>query len=347
MSYFFRLPAINDLNVKQQNAINCVDNIILKGGPGTGKSVVTLYRHIRNCDQNKPGYLLTYHIPLCKYLQNAAKTHKNKDVSIHSQNINTTKSFLDKTSNFVIDSEIIIDETQDLHVVDYNRLKKMKVSYAIDGEQSTNLPIDSLKELQNELENWYKNNIEYFLDTNYRNSKEIIEFTRSLFPHKVIPHDIVETGPKPKLIYTSGKNQNVAIIDIIRRFNGPKHNIGILFPTGPEVEIMYQILDNEISEIPISKYYAKSEWLNEIQNVHITTFKSCKGLEFDTVIIPDFNKCIYKENRLQNENEIYVALTRTKNNLFIIDNRKINSHNLEFLNISINKKIIEIDNDYK
>ena len=101
MSYFFRLPAINDLNVKQQNAINSVDNILLKGGPGTGKSVVTLYRHIRNCDQNKPGYLLTYHIPLCKYLQSAAKTHKSKEDSVHSQNISTTKSFLDKHSSII------------------------------------------------------------------------------------------------------------------------------------------------------------------------------------------------------------------------------------------------------
>ena len=33
-----------------------------------------------------------------------------------------------------------------------------------------------------------------------------------------------------------------------------------------------------------------SSEINSINNIHITTFKSSKGTEFDTVIIPDFGE---------------------------------------------------------
>ena len=62
-----------------------------------------------------------------------------------------------------------------------------------------------------------------------------------------------------------------------------------------------------------------------IENVHITTFKSAKGLEFDTVIMPDFQ--YFKMNIAQldviTENDYYVGFTRARKNLFLISNCQV------------------------
>jgi superfamily I DNA/RNA helicase len=351
MAYFFTLPPINDLNTKQQNAIHFPLTIALKGGPGTGKSVVTLYRHIRNIDMKKYGHLVTYHIPLCRYLQIAAVTHKKtrQENSPFLNNITTTGSILKQLEGISNNYEIIFDEAQDLDKSKYEPFKKFKVSYAIDSEQSTNIHKDFLKKLEANLKSWFSINKEIVLDKNYRNTKQVIDLVRSIFPHKVIPHEIVNSGPKPELLYTSALNQITAIINLVQQKKGPKHNIAILYPTGIQVENMFTLLHDNAPDLIVSKYHSGIKYLKQIENIHITTFKSCKGLEFDTVIIPDFEKSVIKNGKLENENEIYVALTRTKTNLFLIDNRSKDdaAQPLSFLTTAINNNTIKISNDYK
>lgn len=69
-----------------------------------------------------------------------------------------------------------------------------------------------------------------------------------------------------------------------------------------------------------------------LSNLHITTFHSAKGLEFDTVIIPDFEsyeryfidfKKMKKEGKENNLKALNVALTRGKLNLYLVANKEI------------------------
>ncbi len=80
MAYFFKLPPITDLTIGQQAALNETNAIAISGGPGTGKSVVCLWRHIRNknysTDSNQ-SLLLTYTKTLETYLA-ASATSENK-----------------------------------------------------------------------------------------------------------------------------------------------------------------------------------------------------------------------------------------------------------------------------
>ena len=58
-----------------------------------------------------------------------------------------------------------------------------------------------------------------------------------------------------------------------------------------------------------------------LKKVHICSFKSAKGLEFDTVIIPKFEFINdAKENELR---EYYVAMTRAKTNLILLTELEI------------------------
>jgi superfamily I DNA/RNA helicase len=59
---------------------------------------------------------------------------------------------------------------------------------------------------------------------------------------------------------------------------------------------------------------------NGISRIHLTPFKSSKGLEFDTVIIPDFQEFAFWKSEHKyavKENDYYVGMTRAKSNLFL------------------------------
>ena len=63
----------------------------------------------------------------------------------------------------------------------------------------------------------------------------------------------------------------------------------------------------------------------DIDNVHVTTYKSAKGLEFDTVIIPDFGNMNYLCGSTYpvEWNDFYVAATRARSNLYLFSDYDI------------------------
>lgn len=79
MAYFFELPLITDLTEDQQMALDEVNPIAISGGAGTGKTVVSLWRHIQNIDVlNKSSMITTYTKTLHSYLLNSAKSLSNE-----------------------------------------------------------------------------------------------------------------------------------------------------------------------------------------------------------------------------------------------------------------------------
>ncbi|MDR1160723.1 MAG: hypothetical protein LBK45_00135, partial [Tannerellaceae bacterium] len=79
--YYFNLPQITQLTISQQAALNETNQIALSGGPGTGKSVVSLWRHISNYQRNKKSLLLTYTTTLAKYLSACCITQNSNAAS--------------------------------------------------------------------------------------------------------------------------------------------------------------------------------------------------------------------------------------------------------------------------
>ena len=70
--YYFNLPLITALTTAQQAALNETEQIALSGGPGTGKSVVSMWRHISNYRQGNRSLLLTYTTTLKRFWRPAA-----------------------------------------------------------------------------------------------------------------------------------------------------------------------------------------------------------------------------------------------------------------------------------
>ncbi len=337
MGYYFELPPFTDtgagigLTKEQRAALGEDEAIALSGGPGTGKTVVSLWRHIRNHELNsRKSLLLTYTKTLEYYLRLTATTKSRSAGDTIARTycwINGCRDNRVPRQHF---DEIIIDEAQDVEIEQYEMIKRYSdiISYGADEAQSLYCPKCSSMQ---ELKNLFTENEEYELSQNFRNSKEILLFTKSVFPDISIPFDVIENaefkGRKPFLQVlgwddfeeTVKKN----IIDIANDFSEETHNIGILVPSEKQVNKYYDLLSDEIS---CSKYHSHMPGFDNLDRIHITTFKSAKGLEFDTVIIPGFDSYDWFIGNTENfsENDYYVALTRAKINLFLLCKKDIN-----------------------
>lgn len=339
MEYFFSLPRIEDLTIEQQAVLYEEEPIALSGGAGTGKSVVSIFKHLNNYNIGKSSILITYTKSLQKYLFQSIK-QKNSEASkrVHSAKgcmVSKNRQFCDGVD------EIIVDEAQDLEYRNLEILKSFakNVSYGADFNQimyifkdEENLSLEEIKAKRNkEFKNLFPQNEECHLEENFRNTKEIIDFTKAVMPTFKINSDIEKNGKKPRLFI--GHNQVNKILEIIEDYKSSKLNIAILLPFTDNVDYFFYNLKDKFD---CSYYHNK---MNEndffINNIHITTFKSSKGLEFDTVIIPDFHNYNYNIENMDTvtENDYYVAFTRAKTNLFLISSKELdinkNSYEIE------------------
>lgn len=327
MPYYFNLPLITDLTPDQQRAVDETNPLALSGGPGTGKSVVSLWRHIRNHTTGvKNSLLLTYTKTLEHYLRASASTQ-----NINAGN-NINRIFWWLTHNPTNYQEIIIDEAQDIDKSKFERFfnYSSNISYGADQRQSIYLGSENLTELLSwfNTDQRFQTNISITLNRNFRNSKEILLFTRSVFPSFMISQNTIneatETGLKPIMKLNLGweiEGQVKAIVDIINDFQSDTHNIAILVPTQNMVDNYYNAIREKLDDnIALTKFKAEDDSFEGLSSVHITPFKSSKGTEFDTVIVPEFEKYKWfmEHGHTVNENDYYVALTRTKTNLFLL-----------------------------
>lgn len=334
MPYYITLPRIIDLTPNQQAALTETDSLALSGGPGTGKSVVCLWRHIRNYETGtRESLLLTYTKTLEHYLKLMALS-KDADAA---ENVNRSLWWSSHPNLHRHYDEIIIDEGQDVNIDVYETIKQFSsnISYGADPDQSLYLSKEQLEQLINWLEETFPNE-EYTLTKNFRNSKEILDFIRSVFPDILIPQDTINsaitTGLKPIMKITGWDDaaELENIMSIINDFEGDTHNIGILVASQNDVTRYYDLIRSNLdNNIACTKFQAEMGVFNELSGIHITTFKSSKGTEFDTVIIPNFDRFnwLIQNSPNINEEDYYVALTRAKTNLFLICKNNPNKAN--------------------
>lgn len=173
MSYYFRLPPITQLTLSQQAALNETEQIALSGGPGTGKSVVSLYRHLTNHENNNRSLLLTYTTTLARYLSECCRL-RNVDASRSVRS--AYAGCPGRNENF---EEVIIDEAQDLDDEYFDKISRFNVSYGADDAQILYPEHSSSKA---ELQSRFSKNVEYVLDKNFRSTLAIMNFARIAFP---------------------------------------------------------------------------------------------------------------------------------------------------------------------
>lgn len=326
---------------------------LVTGCPGSGKTTVSIFRLIRLINNDKPAILLTYQRMLKVAIENLLLSQniaRDKASTLHQWFYQKTGMLLgfsnqdNKLSAGEIETallgtvatvELILDEAQDLEERIFQSFPKVfgRITIGADNDQQMN-PREGTdegtitKHLNHSLN-------EFILQFNYRNTYQVYNFARHFVPDSPKANDkntldalrkFKNEGDLPQVLKFDNQNDMQDRIKAIIQDN-KGFNVGILLPfTGKNsyyeasVEKYYSLISEMGFEC--SKYHNEmtrdelNATENNLQSILITTFISAKGMEFDIVIIPEFQ--YYGINPAAEAKKYYVGCTRAKNRLVLM-----------------------------
>lgn len=337
-----RLPTWEELSKDEQVPIANLplnNSFIVTGGPGTGKTILALHRAAKLKASSSQVNFLVYNKTLRNYLEQAiseaglneyvVKTwhswfynyYQGKignlvpEVSSYNPNWVIIEEESSLTSNKIFD-HLIIDEAQDLPIPLLKILRKISnnITAFADENQSIEDESTNISEIINALETFGRR---YFLSRNYRNTQEIYDVAKLFYTGDVhdIPAKCYKSGDKPSII----KCDFHQIVDYIATYadNNPSSNIGVLLPRIDKIDKYYNSIKNKSTYATVQVYHYRSNnnFDFEKDGVKILSFGSAKGLEFDTVFLPEIDNDLFSNSTTKMKNRIYVCCTRAKENL--------------------------------
>ena len=349
MPYTFNLPSIGALSRGQRIALLATieDAFIISGCPGSGKTTVALLRAKGKQSDPKSHYTVWANL-LYGYLVNLAP-----ELQVHEDHFSTFYSWLWRnyqTAGFqnngainidgivrvlkhgrLLYDELQLDEGQDLptEVRCALTFTTKKLVICMDPAQDVNdqckPDIDEIERTKKLLESYGKNVRSFKLTTNWRNTQPIFEFAKAIVPELNSQTDVADfskqEGKKPILYeFDNFKNIVQKIKEVIR--NEPGRNIGVL---DDSLEKLHAIkTELTINGIQSTLYDSREhrrrsrneqrEFLTSMHNVVLSTFISCKGLEFNTVIISDIAGL---SDSVSKKKGYYVGCTRAQDRLIL------------------------------
>ena len=349
----FRLPSQDDIrnSTNGQIMLSIINNdydenfSLVTGCPGSGKTTVSIFRLIRLANNGKSTILLTYQRMLKVAIENVLAKQ-----GISSSKVNTIHSWFPKTTGKLLgfsnqdnklsaseienalrgkvgNMELILDEAQDLEERIFQAFPKVfgRITIGADNDQQ-------MHEGSGASETTIKRQIshssnEFTLQFNYRNTYQIYNFARYFVPNSPKANDnqtlsalkrYKNSGDLPEVLKFSGQSDMQSRLKtIIENYKG--FNIGVLFPFRNQVESYHSTISGFGFEC--SKYYSempeaeKSKTESDLKSILVTTFISAKGMEFDIVIMPEFDSI---KNTDEAKRQAYVGCTRAKNRLVIM-----------------------------
>jgi superfamily I DNA/RNA helicase len=341
-----RLPTYQELS-KEQDAINDLPlegSYLVTGPPGTGKTVMALYRtHMLN-EAAAPVQLLMFSRLLSQYVEGAVdeldlegtvRTFHSWFCSFYKQ---IYRSMPPQVERYVYDWPevlakvsgappakaktpfLIVDEGQDLPrdfymVAEY--LSKNITVFADENQKLTqhNSTLDDIR-----LYSGINGNV-HQLRRNYRNTRQIAEFAR---------HYCVDTQEVPELPDRQGKEKPVVLnhgtldetIKFIRVLasNNDDLQIGVFTQTvGLQSEICRRLKKHRL---PVSSYRggrgrAAARIDFSEPGILVVNYPSAKGLEFDIVVIPELQTVSLDIRNPQTRMLFYVLLSRAREELYL------------------------------
>jgi len=323
MPYTLEIPDYGSLSNEQRRAVNQEGAIRLAGGPGTGKSLVSLWRALDDSSGNRV-LILTYTLSLefyfRKMLVSAKSRGSKKDIKIQRSQKTAWNEQTMLSGHW---NEIILDEAQDMKEGEIELFKRRaeRVSFGADYRQQL-YPGKGASEdfLVGQLPVTRK----FELKRNYRSTQQILIAVRAFFPDRSLPGDVIQkssVGALVQLRLCDRKDEVDASAAILKEILGvSRGNIAILVPSENKVEEVYGAV-NDLLKGDTTKYSSRDglDSLGDMGRVHVCTYKSSKGLEWDVVILPFFGgRDWWIENTAMGLNDHYVAMTRAKIQLWLV-----------------------------
>lgn len=343
-----RLPAYQELS-KEQDKINNLplgESFLVTGPPGTGKTVMALYRAQMLSKQKVKTSLLMHSRLLSQYTSDAVGSLKIDGVvkTFHSWLGTFYQSEyrcqIPSFAPFEYDwgsvlqklggqpprhtalEHLIIDEGQDLHKNFYpvaRHLAHCVTVFADENQRltSANSTIPDIKGFGN-----FRDTHE--LKKNYRNTREIAQLAAHFHTglKTGIPDLPDRRGEKPVMLRHKNLNETVEFIARYER-NNPKMQIGVFVPRAASRDSLFNRFGVAGRTKNIAQKYVGGEGKNTAvvdfkrPGITVLCYPSAKGLEFDTVFLAELQDVKEDIHSSEFKMRFYVLISRARDSLYL------------------------------
>jgi superfamily I DNA/RNA helicase len=303
-------------------------SMVVSGCAGSGKSIIALWKAKQINDLGRSFYFVVYTKVLKKYFNDGIKQIKDPSLTGMQRMLNDETKFFyyDRWNGAVQEVEfMIVDEAQDFDKEDIIKLKntaKTAVYFFGDSAQSLykfRKQTISMGDIAREI----KLDGPESLMHNYRLPKKVARIAEKIGNIDDLEWRCVKEGDNlPELISCSSYyGQLDKISEIIN--NNHLTNVGILFSKNIDVEDAYKYLKEKGLNLEAKFDFNNREKYKQTHldldfssdNPKLMTYHSSKGLQFETVFIPQPTLFEKSENPRA---PLYVAMTRTSDRLYLL-----------------------------
>lgn len=345
----FKLPEWRELSRDEQIPIINLPTdktYFVRGGPGTGKSILAIHRvaRLQDLEPDTTVRLLVYNKALQLHLRDAlaaAGLENTTAQTCHSWIWHMTRFrpppnvwdydwkmvreiIQHKTEGKKIIGHLIIDETQDVPrpLLEILCTISQNATIFVDDKQaiSTSAREYGLCQIA-EIRSIFDQgpNCTFDLSRNFRNSQKILNAAHALRPpqaYEIADNAIRQDGPKPVL-------RQAPIDELVSRIetyhaNNPADRIAVAAPRGREREVFNKLSQSEVpTQLYTNENANSGNYRASAQGATVLTHDVMKGLEFDAVFMPFLEApSLHSEASPQkvetNQNLVYVVSTRAR-----------------------------------
>ncbi len=335
-----------ELSEEQKSVIRRVSrepgDLFVEGPPGSGKTLISLYTLADIVkESNVRPLLLIYNHSLFGYLSSALSELRIKDnVTVETKDKFFRNMAISKPNpslpydvqyahilNDVSNQELIktfdltlVDEVQDISKKEWEIINRISKRVLALGDFNQGVYKTDLSR-----EHITKHGFFERLSQIFRFHKNIAKLAQTFSKTNENLEKLVskDSSVQPKIIDVDTSNIHGIILEILNDIKAYKKRIGIISPDRDQLKLLSDFLKSNNFE----HFYFES---NRDLRTHdfssteplLITSNSSKGLEFENVILFGFEKNNEKVEQLISmgklKDVIYVSITRTNNNLFII-----------------------------
>lgn len=343
-----KLPAFEDLS-KEQDLIFSLDldgNYIISGPPGTGKSVMALYRAQALTFDDRDPWVLMYSNVLKQYTEQAANElgvagnvttfHRwfwdfwrkyyganppsSADNSYHHDWAQIAQEFMTNPPELGGLADLIVDEGQDLPLSFFRIAGLLAKNITVFADENQQLFENNTT--LHEIEMGIGAREHLVLRRNYRNTAEIAAVAAKYYTGTPtgIPDAPDRHGEKPNLRRYANAGE---FTDFVARYVKAHSNltIGIACPNQNIQNRLYGDLRKRKLSVPVQQYLSGNR-LHRIIDfdspaVTLIHYKSIKGLEFDALFVPELQQVASDVTSAATRMMFYVVMSRARNELHL------------------------------
>jgi superfamily I DNA/RNA helicase len=340
-----KLPSYQLLSKEQDriNGLPLTGSYLVAGPPGTGKSVMALYRASLLQKKKRQVRVLMFSRLLKMYANSAIGSLKLDNASVLTMHQWIPQYFREhfggsppKKSQWEFDWQaimvrlqedgvkvdspnVVVDEGQDLPKEFYMvaRLASDHLTVFADENQRITDTTCKLDEIRT-----YAGIKECFeLRRNYRNTREIAALAAHFYTGLPtgIPDPPERSGPKPVLHAAATLADEIEYVARYER-NNSDTEIGVLLPSQRHVALFERDLrrktKNEVRTYVRRGSKAPADIDFDKPGILLLTYWSAKGLEFDTVVLPALAEATLDPALPETSMMLYVLISRARENLY-------------------------------